>query len=183
MADIKRVNDNFELEKAVKFLVSEIEKYCNNQKPLIIHCIRVALKLDFYGYSREIIQAALLHDILEDTKATGKSVKNMFGQEVFDLVSVSTFDKTIVDKTERYKENFDKAIKVGKDALVIRASDLLDNSFYYNLVGDKKVYNHLLEKLTYFLKTTKPIIGKEQIYRDLLSRSKTLKSNENTLHK
>lgn len=181
MADIKRVNDNFEVEKAIKFLVSEIEKYCNNQKPLIIHCIRVALKLDFYGYRKEIVQAALLHDILEDTKATAKSVRNKFGQEVLDLISVSTFDKTITDKTERYKANFDKAIKAGKDALVIRASDLLDNSFYYNLVGDKNVYKRLLEKLSYFLKVTKSIIGQEQIYQDLLFRSKTLKSNGNPL--
>ena len=177
----KRVEDNFGLEKAIRFLVIEIDKYCNNTKPLLIHCIRVALKLDFYGYRKEIVQAALLHDLLEDTKASEKGIEAEFGKEVFDLVKISTFDKTISDKTERYKINFDKAINSGSNALVIRASDLLDNSFYYSLVKDKSVFNHLVEKLGYFLRISEPIIGKEKIYDDLLM--KVLKKNGNTVHK
>ncbi|MEM3112446.1 MAG: HD domain-containing protein [Candidatus Anstonellales archaeon] len=167
--------NNLGIEEALKYLVQEIEKYCDNQKPLITHCTRVAFRLDFYGYDKEVVQAALLHDLLEDTQASIEEIEDKFGEKVARLVSVSTFDKEIEDKEERYKENFNKALRLGSEALAIRASDLVDNSYYYSLVDDPEVYNHLLEKLSYFLKIAKNRIGKEKIYKDLEDRFKVLK--------
>ena len=167
--------NNLDVEEAIKYLVHEIEKYCDNKKPLIIHCIRVAFCLDSYGYSKEVVKAALLHDLLEDTRASIVEIEEKFGVIVADLVSTSTFDKDITDKKERYHENFNKTLKSGNDALVIRASDLLDNSFYYPLVEDINVYNYLLEKLSYFLKLSAPKIGNEKIYKDLKKRLTVLK--------
>lgn len=173
----KKINqDNSDLDKTIKFLVSEIEKYCNNKKPLVTHSIRTAFRLDLYGYGKEVVQAALLHDLLEDTKASIKEIEKRFGKRVASLVMASTFDKSISDKKERYKTNFNKAIKAGDNALVIRASDLLDNSFYYSLVDNQNEYNHLLEKLSYFLKLSVLKIGREKIYKDLEGRLLSLKN-------
>lgn len=158
------------IQEALKYLVYEVEKYCDNKKPLLTHCIRVAFRLDFYGYDKEVVQAALLHDLLEDTKASFKEIESKFGKKVVNLVSATTFDKGITDKEARYKANFEKALEFGRDALVIRASDLLDNSFYYSLVDDRNVYDHLLKKLSYFLELAEPKIGNEQIYKDLKDR-------------
>jgi len=168
-------DDNLGIQEAIKYFIHEVEKYCVNNKPLITHCIRVAFRLDFYGYNKEIVQAALLHDLLEDTHASIKEIRQKFGKRVVDLVAVSTFDKNILDKKKRYISNFDKALKFGHDALVIRASDILDNSFYYSLVEDKDVYKHLFEKIVYFLKLSKSKIGKETIYKDLKARLADLK--------
>jgi (p)ppGpp synthase/HD superfamily hydrolase len=168
-------DDNYKIEEAIKFLVFSIEKTGTNPKPVITHCIRVAFRLDFYGYNKEVVQAALLHDLLEDTKVSFNKIEDKFGKSVAELVLASTFKKEIEDKEGRYKESFNRALQLGKNALVIRASDLLDNSFYYPLVGDKNVYNHLLGKLSYFLKIAKKKIGKEKIYKDLESRLKILK--------
>ena len=160
---------NLGIEKAVRYLISEVETYCDNEKPLIVHCIRVGFRLDLYGYDKEIVQAALLHDLLEDTKASIKDIESKFGSRVANLVAASTLDKAIADKKERYKLNYESALKVGPDALVIRAADLLDNSFYYSLVN-KDIYNYLLGKLSYFLKLSEAKIGKERIYKDLKER-------------
>jgi guanosine-3',5'-bis(diphosphate) 3'-pyrophosphohydrolase len=185
---IRTHKNNLEIENAIKYLVYEVEKYCDNKKPLITHCIRVAFRLDNYQYKKEVVQAALLHDLIEDTKASIEEVKNKFGDRVADLVLATTFDKEIPDKIVRYKTNYENALNFGRDALVIRASDLLENSFYYSLVDDQQTYKYLLDKLSYFLKISKDAIGKEKIYKDLEGRLKILKDlskkekqTENTL--
>lgn len=167
--------NNLGIEEAIKYLIHEIENYCDNKKPLITHCIRVAFRLDTYGYDKEVIQAALLHDLLEDTKASINEIEKKFGKKVAGLVLASTFDKGIEDKEARYKAGFDKALKLGNDALIIRASDLLDNSFYYSLVENQNIYNHLLEKVSYFLELAKPRIREEIIYKDLENRLNILR--------
>lgn len=171
----KNPEDNYKIEEAIKFLVLSVNKTGINPKPVITHCIRVAFRLDFYGYNKEVVQAALLHDLLEDTKTSLKKIEDEFGKNVAELVLVSTFNKEIEDEEERYKESFNRALQLGRDALVIRASDILDNSFYYSLASDEKVYNRLLGKLSYFLKIAKKKIGKERIYKDLENRLKVLK--------
>lgn len=171
----KNPEDNYKIEEAIKFLVLSVEKTGANPKPVITHSIRVAFRLDFYGYGKEVVLAAILHDLLEDTGTSLKEIEDKFGKMVAELVSVSTFNKEIEGKEERYKASFDNALLFGKNALVIRASDLLDNSFYYSLVSDQEVYNHLIGKLSYFIKIAKNKIGKEKIYKDLEGRLKILK--------
>lgn len=171
----KNPEDNYQIENAIKFLVSSVEKTGINPKPLLTHSIRVAFLLDYLGYKKEIVMAALLHDLLEDTKVLKEEIKEKFGKTVTDLVSVCTFDKDIIDKEVRYKKNFNETLNLGSDALAIRAADLIDNSYYYNLVHDKKVHKYLLDKVSYFLELAKPIIGKDKIYKKLRQRINRIK--------
>lgn len=140
---------NFEkdklIEKAVVFLVSSIEKSGKNPKPVILHSIRVAMHLENLGYNRDVVIGEILHDLLEDTDVTSKEIKQKFGNRISGLVEVNSFQKGIVDEVERYKRMYDQCLKYGKDALVIKAADILDNSNYYGARAD------LLEKMNYFV--------------------------------
>lgn len=162
--------DNVQIEKAIKFLVERISHHGKNPKPVILHSIRVAFSLDVLGYGRDVVIAALLHDIIEDSETTAEEIKELFGKKISKLVVSCTFDKTIDDETEMYKKNFEKAAKTSKEALAIRAADLLDNSNYYHLVKDKQLYRRLLNKLDFFLVVAKKMIFGEKIYKALLKK-------------
>lgn len=165
-----RSDSDQEIEKAIKFLVSSIEESGNNSKPVITHCFRVAFYLDYLGYSKDIVVAALLHDLLEDTGIEYPDIKERFGDRIASLVGVLTFDKTIEDKTEGYRSNFDNIAKSGKEALIIRSADILDNAGYYHLVEDVEEHKWLLDKLDYFLNVAEKGIGGEKVYKELVEK-------------
>jgi (p)ppGpp synthase/HD superfamily hydrolase len=54
--------------------------------PYIVHPVEVALTLQEYGKSEEVIAAGLLHDTLEDTDVTKEDLEAEFGREITDLV-------------------------------------------------------------------------------------------------
>ena len=58
------------VEKAIKYLVDAIKQSGHNPKPVILHSIRVGLFLFNQNYNQDIVIAAILHDILEDTDTT-----------------------------------------------------------------------------------------------------------------
>ena len=166
--------DNIQIERAIKFLVERINQCGNNPKPVILHSIRVAFRLDTLDYNRDVIIAALLHDVVEDSETTIEEVKKYFGKKVGRLVASCTFDKKMKDKTEMYKKNFEKVAKTSEEALFIRAADLLDNSNYYYLVKEKQARQELLNKLDFFLSTSKKMIANKKIYKTLLKKRKEL---------
>lgn len=170
----RKPEDNQRIEEAVKFLVSCLEKSNQSTKPVITHCLRVAFSLDAAGYPSNVVIAALLHDILEDSNASLKEVERKFGPKIAELIRLLTFDSSIKDKTARYKRNFLSAKESGKEALVIRAVDLLDNSGYYHLVKDRRLYQWLLDKLDYFLEISREIIGQEEVFKRLIISRKKL---------
>ena len=73
---------------------------------------------------------AILHDVLEDSDVKIGEVEAKFGKKIAKLVEANSFDESIEDKTERYKENFERCRKVGKDALIVKAADIFDNTDY-----------------------------------------------------
>lgn len=64
--------------------------------PYISHPFGVAMLLSSYNYSEEIIIAALLHDVLEDTATTEQQLNDQFGPEVtYIVVACSEPDKSL----------------------------------------------------------------------------------------
>ena len=59
-------------------------------KPMIIHPIGVGLLLKEYGYDSNLIAAAYLHDVVEDTKYTIEDIKKIFGDDIAILVDSAT---------------------------------------------------------------------------------------------
>jgi guanosine-3',5'-bis(diphosphate) 3'-pyrophosphohydrolase len=158
---------NNDIEKAIKFLVFTIHKSGFNPKPVILHSIRVGLWLESLNYTKEIIIAGILHDLLEDSKITRKKIAQEFGERVTQLIESNSFNKNILSKTMSYKDLFGRCLQAGKSALIIKTVDILDNSDYYKYVTDKKLARYLLKKWQYFLKISEHIMKNEIIYLKL----------------
>lgn len=149
------------VEVAIAFLISAVSNSGHNPKPVILHSIRVALKLEAYGQSTDIVIAGVLHDIIEDTEVTQDQIRERFGETVTTLVNANTFDSLIKDPLQQYQELYNRCHNTGKEALMIKTADILDNSDYYqNNMG-------LWEKATYFLEISKDLIGTEKLWLEL----------------
>jgi (p)ppGpp synthase/HD superfamily hydrolase len=153
-----------EIEKAIVFLVQAITTSGNNPKPVILHSILVGLSLAKLDYPIHIIQAGFLHDVIEDSKTNIENVKEKFGDKVAAIVSACTYDHSIKNKTTKYKDAMRRAAKVGKDALIVMAADLIQNEPYYNQ-GDFTQYPW--DKIKYFIEFTESTLKNEPIWKGL----------------
>ena len=102
-------------------------------EPYIIHPLHTALILADLELDKESIMAALLHDVMEDTKVTREDMISAFGEEVTDLVDgVTKLTKLDydVDKVEKQAENLRKMfLAMAKDirVILIKLADRLHN--------------------------------------------------------
>lgn len=159
------------VENAITFLVTNVNLSSNNPKPVIIHSIRVGLRLYNYNYSEQIVIAGFLHDLLEDTKVTETQFEEHFGKQVLELAKANSFDSNIKDKLEQNLDTFNRCKKYGKDALIIKAADILDNLPYY----DFKNNDYPVKKINAFIHLADPILLDDKIYTELKSEfSKSL---------
>lgn len=143
--------DSFAIEKAISYLVTNYNDSGHNPKPVILHSLRIANMLMEMGYGKKIIIGAVLHDIIEDTNITDEQLKKDFGEEVLDLVIAVSYDESISDPIEQYKDMYDRVLAYEKDAVVLKSVDIAVNSLYINLVPDPDKRRQLVEKGTYFL--------------------------------
>jgi guanosine-3',5'-bis(diphosphate) 3'-pyrophosphohydrolase len=143
--------DSFEIEKAILYLVTNYNESGHNPKPVILHSLRIANMLMEMGYDKKIIIGAVLHDIIEDTNVTDEQLKEDFGQEILDLVIAVSYDESISDPVEQYKDMYDRVLVYGKDAVVLKSVDIAVNSLYIDLVPNPDKRRQLVEKGTYFL--------------------------------
>lgn len=159
-----------EIERAVEFLVFSFYESGHNPKPVVLHSIKVGLTLERLGCKRDIIIAGILHDLLEDTDVKFKDIEKRFGNKVANLVKYNSFDGKIKDRVESYKENFERCLKAGKEALIIKAADLYENSFYccFDEKGQKNEW--WIQKMKYFIDISKELLKEEKIYKDLIDR-------------
>ncbi len=158
---------NKKMEEAIRFLVHS-EPVCPSGKPVILHSLRVAFYLMNDGYGTKVVIATVLHDVLEDTATSLENIKKKFGKGVAELVLACSFDKSVSNETRRYEESFQRAAKYGTEALVIKAADILDNSYYIKL-ADYSKQKWLLEKIRHFLDISKNQIGRTKVYKDSTS--------------
>lgn len=157
------------IEKAVTFLISNYNATGHNEKPVILHSLRVAFNLMGIGHNIEVIIAAILHDLVEDADVSMDMISKAFGVNVASIVAAVSFNPDIEDYEIQYKDTFNNCVKQGVAALYVKAADILDNSDYYSLV--KKDFRiKPWEKAKYFLEISEPIIGDSKIWRDLKSK-------------
>ncbi len=131
------------LTKAYKFALDAHKNQKREQGvPFIIHPVAVADILTELKLDSATITTGLLHDTIEDTKVTYKSVKEEFGKEVADLVDGVTKISELEDKAaENSKaENFRKLIlATSKDirVLLVKLADRLHNMRTLNFLKDE----------------------------------------------
>lgn len=96
--------------------------------PYIEHPVRVAALLDEHGYREEVLAAALLHDVVEDSDTDLNELRAKFGEEVAGLVGALTDDQSIESYRERKAEHRERVAAADGEALAIYAADKLTNS-------------------------------------------------------
>lgn len=175
--------ENELIESSITFLVEEYGKTGVNEKPVIFHSLRVACLLVSANASATTVTAAVLHDLIEDSQIELREIKNRFGAEVATLVDAVSFKSVILDKKKQYIDMFQRTIRVGREATLIKCADILDNTDYYSFGNDRASEELLLNKLEYFFKMAKPEIGTFELFRKLRLRYSELETEYKSVYK
>jgi (p)ppGpp synthase/HD superfamily hydrolase len=95
--------------------------------PYVEHPIAVAARLDEHGYGEEVLAAALLHDVVEDSGTSLDEIREEFGEAVAGLVGALTDDEALDSYRERKAEHRERVAAAAGEALAIYGSDKLTN--------------------------------------------------------
>jgi guanosine-3',5'-bis(diphosphate) 3'-pyrophosphohydrolase len=96
--------------------------------PYVEHPITVAARLDeLLEVDDEVLAAALLHDVVEDSETTLDELRELFGDRVAGLVGALTDDESIEPYRERKAEHRERVAAAPADALAIYGADKLTN--------------------------------------------------------
>ena len=159
------------LEKAISFLVEKVNTSGHNPKPVIFHSIKVGIYLYNKGYKEDIIIAGFLHDLLEDSNTKVEELTNLFGKNVAKLVQAITFNDRISSKEDSYKDELNRVLSKGKDGLIVKAADFIDNAQFYD-PKSKEIYDWCIYKIKTFIQKSESAIGSEQLWEDLVTEFK-----------
>jgi (p)ppGpp synthase/HD superfamily hydrolase len=96
--------------------------------PYIEHPKAVAELLAEHGWTEEVLAAALLHDVIEDSEMTLDDLEGKFGDPVTALVGALSDNETIADWIERKREHRERVSTAGPEALAIYGADKLTNA-------------------------------------------------------
>lgn len=130
--------ENTEIESAITFLVEKINEHNTNPKPLILHSLRVGLRLYEKGESKKVVIGGLLHDLQEDTNCTNKDIENKFGVELAQFVDIFDYDDDTIHYTVRWEKSIGRMVKYGRDAAIVKIVDIHDNLHYLPIVVNGK---------------------------------------------
>ena len=143
--------DEKRMERAMLFAAGHFTASCHNRgKPVYLHSLRVAGRAAALGYGDEIVIAAILHDLLEDTDCTAREIAEAFGEDMAAAVQALSFDRAISDRMERELRCIDSCARSGHIALVVKCLDTADNSAYFTL-ADADTQAYLRRKYAYLL--------------------------------
>jgi (p)ppGpp synthase/HD superfamily hydrolase len=124
--------DTNDVERAHQYAASAhaaVNQRRQNGDPYIVHPERVMKQVQRFSQEPALLQAALLHDTLEDTQVTFEDLKREFGDRVAMLVHWLTNDETkirTVGKSEYLAEKLSNP-NFPADALLVKLCDRLDN--------------------------------------------------------
>jgi (p)ppGpp synthase/HD superfamily hydrolase len=98
--------------------------------PYITHPARVSkATAELPGATEEMVAAAWLHDVVEDTSITIEVIRQEFGDKVAELVGWLTNEPKVPgeNRAARKKKNAERLSKAPKDAQRIKMLDRMDN--------------------------------------------------------
>ncbi len=158
---------DYDLDRAIVFMAKTIDARGHNPKPLVTHSTRVGMLLYNYGHGRAVVLAGVLHDLIEDTTLPPEEIRRAFGDEVFRLVEANTFDPSIADRLERAREMYARCLAAGRDALLIKVADTLDNSRSFHLIQDEETQRYMVTKIHDLLALSEHLLRQEPVWQDL----------------
>jgi (p)ppGpp synthase/HD superfamily hydrolase len=95
--------------------------------PYIEHPLAVADLLAEQGFAEEVLAAALLHDVVEESETGVPEIAVRFGKPVGGLVDALTDEEKIEDYERRKEAHRAQVAAAGPEALAIYAADKLTN--------------------------------------------------------
>lgn len=119
------------LEFARKAHGNQQRKYI--EEPYIEHPKRVAEIVRTVPHTTEMICAAYLHDVVEDTSVSIQDIERKFGKKIAGLVQELT-DKYIkenyqhLNRKARKKKEVERQAKISAEAKTIKLADVIDNT-------------------------------------------------------
>ena len=96
--------------------------------PYVEHPKMVGELLAAHGYGDEVLAAALLHDVVEDSETTVEELRQRFGEPVAGMVAVLSDDESIDDYRQRKAEHRSRVQAADGAALAIYGADKLTNA-------------------------------------------------------
>lgn len=121
----------------------------------IEHPKRVAGIVKTVPHSTEMICAAYLHDVVEDTPVDIEEIRRKFGEKVADLVLELTDEYLKVNypqlnRRARKDKEVERQANISKEAKTIKLADVIDNTpdIVKNNPGFGRKYLFEMEKLT-----------------------------------
>jgi (p)ppGpp synthase/HD superfamily hydrolase len=96
--------------------------------PYIEHPVQVAALLDEHGYGEEVLAAALLHDVVENSETTLDELREKFGEAVAGMVGALSDDEALDDYRQRKAEHRERLAAAPVEAMAIYGADKLTNS-------------------------------------------------------
>lgn len=167
------------IEQAIVFLINKITDRCYNKKPVILHSLRVGLKLMEQKKEPNIVIAGFLHDLLEDTDCEYVNIEDEYGAKVASLVLACSINKEIKGYRERWAKLVSNLKKEGKGAMIIKLIDQADNLPYYYLINDENKKQEVIWKHKFFIDECSKELKEYQIFEEY--RRKVSKIMENAI--
>ncbi len=169
-SEIQRIRDAFKFSDA-----AHLGQFRKSGEPYITHPIAVAGTLAEWHLDSAAIQAALLHDVMEDSGIGKQELAEHFGPTVAELVDgVSKLDKLSFDSGEQHQaESFRKMLlAMARDVrvILIKLADRLHNIRTLSAVDRDRQRRIARETLEIYA----PIahrLGLNEIYRELQDQS------------
>ncbi len=129
-------------------------------EPYIVHPLATAHILADLRIDDNIVMAALLHDVPEDTKVTLEEIEKNFGKEVASMVKgITKLGKLKYRGVERYIENLRKMfVAMAEDirVMILKFADRIHNLTTLDALPPQKRYRIALESLEIYA----PIAGR-----------------------
>lgn len=119
-------------DKAKQYHEGQVRDFTG--EPYVNHPLRVAGILYELGYSTNLVMAAMLHDVLEDTDCTEEEMRAFAGDKITDIVLMVTepaklrCEASEVSKGQRKAEFLRHLEGASKAAQCLKAADIIDNA-------------------------------------------------------
>lgn len=121
----------------------QYRKFSN--EPYFKHPSRVADIVSKFTKDDNIISAAYLHDVLEDTKTSEKELNAVFGPKILNYVKELTSVKKEIVKIGKADYLLNKMNKMSSGALLIKLADRLDNVSDFKHASRKFINKYIKE--------------------------------------
>ena len=130
MFQLKGLDTNPRIASALEFATTahagQLRRY--SLEPYIVHPVAVAKLVQSVDHTDDMVVAALLHDVVEDTDNTDADIRSRFGADVLDLVMQLTRPpQSFGDRQTKLDVDIARLREASREAKTIKLADIIDN--------------------------------------------------------